>query len=389
MGLSSTASPQESNTPGNACCRGCFRFWRSRFAAISGIVALPQWELKTIANPAAVAERQGDLHDGLLRRPRVGLSLVSFPVSRPAPMTQSPTDRPAVGSNPAPPSLTPLRRDEGKGRDRMLGLGVLAAILIAGWLTRGYWMPNSWLYSSRTEAPRGFSWLELGTTRQQVLQKLAAEGGQWSSIVKPGMAPSAWAAHSKASLGGRKLDEFAVIYSDAGTYNYGAIPGQGDGPLNASALAPAGSDTAKVVGIRWKAPRTFTEANSAIPAGAVMAELGLPHSEEKDILPNGKVYLWKWPGVNAKYITLEGVVILEQTEELAKVNQAGGKGNLPSMAPPVSEEPSLATGESNANPAAANETSKGEPSSDPAPDRLPPQAADPPASDSAPKTPAP
>jgi hypothetical protein len=271
----------------------------------------------------------------------------------------------------------------------MLGLGVLAALLIAGWLTRGYWMPNSWLYSTRTEAPKGFSWLELGTTRQQVLQKLAAEGGQWSSIVKPGMAPSAWAAHSKASLGGRTLDEFAVIYSDAGTYNYGAIPGQGDGPLNAAALAPAGSETAKVVGIRWKVPRTFTESNAAIPAGAAMAELGLPHTEEKDILPNGKVYLWKWPGVNAKYITLEGVVILEQTDELAKVNQAGGKGNLPSMAPPVSEEPSPDANAADANPADAKEPSQGETCPEQTPDRLPPPAADPAPAEPAPKTPTP
>jgi hypothetical protein len=257
----------------------------------------------------------------------------------------------------------------------MLGLGVLAALLVAGWATRGYWMPNSWLYSQRSEAPRGFSWLDLGTTRQQVLQKLAAEGGQWSSIVKPGMAPSAWAAHSNAKLAGQQLAEFAVIYSDAGTYNYGAIPGQGDGPLNAAALAPAGSDTAQVVGIRWKVPRSFTEANSAIPAGAAMAELGLPHSEEKDILPNGKVYLWKWPGVNAKYITLEGVVILEQSDELAKVNQSGGKGNLPSMAPPVSEEPSAAEGESEPNSGdGAKEASQGDSAAGPVPGKLAPPA---------------
>lgn len=324
----------------------------------------------------------------------MGLSLVPIPASPLAAMTQSSDDRPAVGADPTRPPLTPLRRDEGKGRDRTLGMAVLAALLIAGWFTRGYWMPNSWLYSNRTEAPKGFSWLELGTNRQQVLQKLAAEGGQWSSIVKPGMAPSAWAAHSNATLAGRQLKEFAVIYSDAGTYNYGAIPAQGDGPLDAAALAPAASDTAKVVGIRWKVPRTFTESNAAIPAGAVMAELGLPHAEEKDILPNGKVYLWKWPTVNAKYITLEGVVILEQTDELAKVNQAGGKGNLPSMAPPVSEEPSSEAGESDANPADPQETSQGESSSEKAPDRLAPPAADPAASnpaasDPATKTPSP
>lgn len=309
------------------------------------------------------------------RRPRVGQSLVPNPDLPLAPMTQSSADRPAVGTDPVRPPLTPLKRHEGKGRDRLLGIGVLAALLVAGWATRGYWMPNSWLYSQRSEAPRGFSWLELGTTRQQVLQKLAAEGGQWSSIVKPGMAPSAWAAHANAKLGGQQLAEFAVIYSDAGTYNYGAIPGQGDGPLNAAALAPAGSDTAKVVGIRWKVPRSFTETNSAVPAGAVMSELGLPHSEEKDILPKGMVYLWKWPGVNAKYITLEGVVILEHTEELAKVNQSGGKGNLPSMAPPVSEEPSPAAGESDPGSGAApNESSPVESSTDQAPNPLAPPA---------------
>lgn len=290
-------------------------------------------------------------------------------------MTQSPADRPAVGADPVRPPLTRLQRHEGKGRDRVLGLGVLAALLIAGWISRGYWMPNSWRYSQRSQAPQGFSWLDLGTTRQQVLQKLADEGGQWSSIVKPGMAPSAWAAHANTKLGGQQLAEFAVIYSDAGTYNYGAIPGQGDGPLNAAALAPAGSDTAQVVGIRWKVPRSFTEANSAIPAGAAMAELGLPHSEEKDILPNGKVYLWKWPGVNAKYITLEGVVILEQSDELAKVNQSGGKGNLPSMAPPVSEEPSAAEGESEPNSGdGAKEASQGDSAAGPVPGKLAPPA---------------
>ena len=145
--------------------------------------------------------------------------------------------------------------------------------------------------------------------------------------------------------------------------------------MNAAALAPAGSDTARVVGIRWKVPRSFTEANSAIPAGAAMAELGLPHSEEKDILPKGKVYLWKWPGVNAKYISLEGVVILEQTDELAKVNQSGGKGNLPSMAPPVSEEPSATEGESEPNSGdGAKEASQGDSAAGPAPGKSAPPA---------------
>jgi hypothetical protein len=327
--------------------------------------------------PRLVADGHSDPHDGgQTTAPRGAFVGSTFRFAA-RPMTQSSADRPAVSAAPARPPLTPLQRHEGKGRDRLLGLGVLAALLVAGWATRGYWMPNSWLYSNRTEAPRGFSWLDLGTTRQQVLQKLAGEGGQWSSIVKPGMAPSAWAAHSNAKLGGQQLGEFAVIYSDAGTYNYGAIPGQGDGPLNASALAPAGSDTAKVVGIRWKVPRSFTESNSAIPAGAVMAELGLPHAEEKDILPNGKVYLWKWPGVNAKYITLEGVVILEQTDELAKVNQAGGKGNLPSMAPPVSDEPSPAEGESEQSSGdAATEKVPGESATDQAPGQLVPPAGD-------------
>ena len=219
-----------------------------------------------------------------------------------------------------------------------MGLAALAALLIAGWLTRGYWMPNSWLYSRRDSAPNGVSWLEFGTNRQQVLQKLAAEGGQWSSIAKPGMAPSAWAAHTNARLGGQTHQEFAVVYSDAATYNYGAIPGQQDGPLNPASLAPAGSDTAKVVAIRWKVPRSFTEANSAVPAGAVMAELGLPHGDEKDIIANGKVFKWEWPGVNAKYLTLDGILIIEQTAEIAKVNVHGGKGNLPSMAVPATDD---------------------------------------------------
>ncbi|MFN6106651.1 MAG: hypothetical protein ACK5EA_19665 [Planctomycetaceae bacterium] len=290
-------------------------------------------------------------------------------------MTQSPADRPAVGADPVRPPLTRLQRHEGKGRDRVLGLGVLAALLIAGWISRGYWMPNSWRYSQRSQAPQGFSWLDLGTTRQQVLQKLADEGGQWSSIVKPGMAPSAWAAHANTKLGGQQLAEFAVIYSDAGTYNYAAIPEKGDDPLNVAELAPAGSDTARVVGIRWKVPRTFTETNSTVPAGAVMDELGLPHSDEPDILPKGKVYLWKWPGVNAKYMTLEGVVILEQTDELAKVNQSGGKGNLPSMAPPVSDEPTPSNGESERNSGdAAEESSPGESSTGQVPDQLAPPA---------------
>jgi len=253
-------------------------------------------------------------------------------------MTQSSSDRPVSGSEPVRPTLTPLERETGGGRERVMGLGAIAALLIAGWLTRGYWMPNSWLYSRKDTAPNGVSWLEFGTTRQHVLQKLAAEGGQWSSIAKPGMAPSAWAAHTKVTLGGQKHQEFAVIYSDAATYNYGAIPGQDDGPLNPASLASTGSDTAKVVAIRWKVPRSFTEANSAVPAGAAMAELGLPHGEEKDIIANGKVFKWEWPGVQAKYLTLDGVLILEQTEEMAKVNVHGGKGNLPSMAAPSTDD---------------------------------------------------
>lgn len=200
----------------------------------------------------------------------------------------------------APPVLTRLERPTGAGFEQFLPWMTLLVVIGLAWWGRDYWMPDAWRYPRRETAPAGLSWLPFEATRQQVLERLARNGAEMKCIEPPRMGPMLWASHTNVTLEGMPVKEFALIYSDGGQYNYRALRGAA-GPLDAAALATPGSDTARVVAIRWQPPRSFVEENSqAVPSG-VLKELGIPHSEGKDLQGTGKAYQWTWGDVKARY----------------------------------------------------------------------------------------
>lgn len=210
----------------------------------------------------------------------------------------------------SPPVLGRLERTTGPGYEQFLPWLALLGVIGLAWWGGDYWMPDSWRYPRRETAPAGFSWLPFATTRQQVLERLARNGAEMKCIEPPRMGPMLWASHTHVILEGMPLKEFALIYSDGGQYNYSALRGA-SGPLDAAALATAGSDTARVVAIRWQPPRTFVEENSQAVPGPVLRELGVPHSEGKDLQGTGKAYQWTWGDVRARYETFTNHLVLD------------------------------------------------------------------------------
>lgn len=210
----------------------------------------------------------------------------------------------------APPVLSRLERPQGIGFEQVLPWLALLGVIGLGWWGRDYWMPDSWRYPRRETAPSGLSWIPFATTRQQILERLARNGAEMKCIEPPRMGPMLWASHTNVTLEGLPVKEFALIYSDGGQYNYGALRGSA-GPLDATALATPGSETAQVVAIRWQPPRSFVEENSqAVPAG-VLRELGVPHSEGKDLQGTGKAYQWNWGDVRASYESFTNHMVLD------------------------------------------------------------------------------
>jgi len=209
------------------------------------------------------------------------------------------------------PALTRLERPTGPGAESYVRWGLLL-LLIAGVIWgRGYWMPDSWRFPRRETAPPGFSWLPLETTRQALLERLARNGAKTNNIEPPRMGPMVWVSHLNVTLEGRPIKEFAVIYSDGAKYNYRALGREAERALDPAALATPGSDTARVVAIRWQPDRSFVEVNSQAVPAAILAELGIPHEEGKDPQGAGKLYRWNWNGLTARYETASNQLILD------------------------------------------------------------------------------
>lgn len=241
------------------------------------------------------------------------------------------------GSSPHAP-LSPLPPQGKFSRERVLALLIGVAILAGAWLTRDYWVPVSMLYSKRETTPDGLSWVKFGTTRRELLEKLAAAGNTWDCIVRPGMAPNAWVSHSNVTIGGKQLDDFSVLFSDSQKYDYGAIPSNGQAVLGVKELLGASSPDGKIVAIRAKYRRSYVEANSPVVPAEVLRELGLPHSEKPDIVGQGKLFEWKWPNVTATFLSLPGQLSLQQVDAASKIDVNAGPGNLPAMGPPAESQ---------------------------------------------------
>jgi hypothetical protein len=225
--------------------------------------------------------------------------------------TDTPSPPPAgsaVGQQ--PPVLSRLERPRGPGWEQFFPWLALLMLIGLGWWGRDYWMPDVWRYPRRATAPLGLSWLPLETTRQQVLERLARNGAGMKCIEPPRMGPMLWASHTNVTLEGMPVKEFALIYSDGAQYNFRALQG-GDGALDVAALATPGSDTARVVAIRWQPPRSFVEENSQAVPALVLRELGVPHSEGKDLQGTGKAYLWNWGEVQARYESFTNHLVLD------------------------------------------------------------------------------
>jgi len=210
------------------------------------------------------------------------------------------------------PVLTRLERPTGPGAEGIIRWGLLMLLMGAAFWGRSYWMPDAWRFPRRESAPDGLSWLPFETTRQGVLERLARNGAQSTNIEPPRMGPMVWASHVNLTLEGRPIKEFALIYSDEAQYNFRALGRGGAKPLDAAALATPGSDTARVVAIRWQPSRSFVDENSqAVPAD-VLGELGIPHEEGKNPQGSGKIYRWNWTGVTARYETVSNQLILDR-----------------------------------------------------------------------------
>jgi hypothetical protein len=240
-----------------------------------------------------------------------------------------PTTPPAAASAPARSDASPGFRWE-----RVVLLLIVAGVLAGGWLSRDYWFPAGLLYPKRERAPDGVSWLKFGVTRKQLLELLAANGARSGSIVRPGMAPSAWAAHTDVKINGQRIDQFAVLFSDEERYNYGALPNQGDAALDLNSLMGSFSADARVVGIRWKVTRNFYDQNSHSVPGTILREMGSPHRQQPGIVKPVQDFIWDWPEVEASYNTADGTLIVLNKKEASKVNQNAGQGTLAPMGPP-------------------------------------------------------
>jgi hypothetical protein len=224
---------------------------------------------------------------------------------------------------PLPPGLTRLERPKRAGWEQYFPWLALLMLGGLGWWGRDYWMPDAWRYPRRATAPAGLSWLPFETTRQQVLERLARNGAETKCIEPPRMGPMLWASHTNVTLEGMPVREFALIYSDGGQYNYQKLRGSA-GVLDAATLATPGSDTARVVAIRWQPSRSFVEENSQAVPAPVLRELGVPHSEGKDLQGTGKAYQWNWGDVRARYESFTNHLVLDSRPHPA---ESAGTGN--------------------------------------------------------------
>lgn len=200
--------------------------------------------------------------------------------------------------------------------------GLAAVLLIGAGVVFGLRQLKSWREAAarnaiarHDEPPADWKEIRLGMSRAEVAGLLVESGVRWSSIQKPGTAPTPWAAQTNLNVKGHPAREFSVKFSDGQRWDYGQHTQAPDEVVDVDNLIGGLSADSELDGLMWMIERSEYDLGKETVPIEVLKELGTAHTDQKDITGTGRVYIWNWPMLKAYYTTIDGRLALQQSKK--------------------------------------------------------------------------